>query len=151
MLNTDGDIETYKWRVSPDCGGTKIGGDCGYCFMSWKAFSQSGVHSNYLRLRRSAKKGKDFSPNLERKRLIATIHPLSRWTTLIFIGDLRFWIAVILDGLIFNPHCEIMKPKNFPACTPKCICLDLVLNRRIVLSGKLWGGFRRYPMMILLD
>lgn len=73
----DEDIETYKWRVSPDCGGTKIGGDYKCCLMSWNAFLHFEVHLNYLLLRRSKNKGKDSSPDLERKWLIDVIHSLS--------------------------------------------------------------------------
>lgn len=74
---------------------------------------------NCFGCQRSSKKGKDFLPNLDMNRLIAAICPLKYCTSLTFLGDVRFWIAAILDGLISNPHWHIMKSKNLLACTPK--------------------------------
>lgn len=49
----------------------------------------------------------------------AAILHVNIYTSLTFVGDFEFMIALICTGLAYIPLLVTMYPNNFPAATPK--------------------------------
>jgi hypothetical protein len=77
MLTTSAAAAMYMFNVSPGSGATRTGREVRCCFNSRKACSASSVQAKGLDFRRSLKKGRVLSANLEIKQLRAAKDPVS--------------------------------------------------------------------------
>ena len=107
----------YRVRSSPSTGLTRRGGELRYVFNAEN--SSSHFVSHLKAFFRTWKKGWHLSLALDKNRLKAVILPVRRYTSFIPEGDGMSSTAFILFGFASIPRWLTMKPRNFPANTPK--------------------------------
>jgi hypothetical protein len=95
MLTASAAAAMYRYSVSPVSGVTRTSREVRCCFNSRKACSASSVQAKGPDFRRSLKKGRALSANLEIKRLRAAKDPVSFWMSLTRAGGLIISIALI--------------------------------------------------------
>jgi hypothetical protein len=95
-----------------------IGGDVSYRLSSSNASSASSVQIQGPDFCRSLKDWRARSASLEINRLSAAKHPVSFYTSLMWVGGRITSISLIFLGLASIPWYETRKPSSFPAVTP---------------------------------
>ena len=100
-------------------GTVRIGLQAKRAFISSSPAVAASVHSKCSVHRRRRQRGSAFSPNREMKRLKAATHPVNFWICLRSVGMANCDRARILAGFATIPLLETMKPRSFPAGTPK--------------------------------
>ena len=109
----------YNNIGSPILGAARIGLLAKRAFISSSPAVAASVHSKCSVRRRRRQRGRAFSPNQEIKRLKAATHLVNFWIFLTFVGVANCDRARILAGFASIPLLETVKPKSFPAGTPK--------------------------------
>src|SRR3954468_6441155 len=100
-------------------GAANIGAEERTLFNSCKAASAASSQKNLSAFFSSLYKGVAFSPRRLINQLTAATQPVNLYTSLRQVGLLMSSIALIFSGFTSMPLCEIMKPRSFPAGTPK--------------------------------
>ena len=111
------DTAKYRVRSSPSAGLTRMGGELRYVFNAENASSHFVSH--WKAFFKIWKKGWHLSFALDTNRLKAAILHVRRCTSFIPDGDGMSSTAFILSGFASIPLWLTMKPRNFPADTPK--------------------------------
>lgn len=112
------DATKYRYRVSPGWGMTRLGKDSRCFFRSWKAWSHSGVHSNFDAFLSTWKKSSCLSAERAKKRPSAASCSIKVWASFNVLGGYIMVKALTLAGLACNPLLEIICPRNLPVPTP---------------------------------
>ena len=109
----------YNSIGSPMFGAARIGLVAKMAFISSNPAVAASVHSKCSVRRRRRWRGNAFSPKREIKRLRAATHPVNFCICLRSFGISSCDRARILAGFASIPLLDTMKPRSFPAGTPK--------------------------------